>query len=53
MYIQIVRVMPEKGNASKTRNDVIIISSLLNPAMFGTIGFVLKRRFQLYIGKWD
>ena len=45
--------MPEKRNASKIRKDVIIFSTLLNPAMFGTVGFVSKRRFQIYVGKWD
>ena len=45
--------MTEKGNASKTGNDVIVFSTLLNPAMFGTIGFISERRFQIYVGKWD
>ena len=45
--------MPEKRNASKTGNDVIIFSTSLNPAMFGTIGFDSKRRFQIYVSKWD
>ena len=53
IYIRIGRVTPEKGNASKTGNDVIIFSTLLNPAMFGTIGFVSKRRFQIYVGNLD
>ena len=43
----------KKRHAPKTGNDVIIISTSLNPAMFGTIGFVSKRRFQKYIGKWN
>ena len=46
-------IRPKKRNASKTGSDVIIFSTSLNPAMFGTIGFVSKRRFQKYIGKWD
>ena len=44
---------PKKRNASKIGNDVIIFSTSLNPAMFGTIGFVSNGRFQKYIGKWD
>ena len=45
--------MPEKRNASKTENDIIIRLTSLNSAMLGTIGFVSKRCFQKYIGKWD
>ena len=53
IYIRIGRAEPEKRNASKTGNDVNIFLTLLNPVMFGIIGFVSKRRFQIYIGKWD
>ena len=56
MYIRIRRGTPKtlinKKKKKKNESDVIIISALLNPVMFGTVGFDPKRCIQ-NIELWD
>ena len=47
------RLSLEKSIFGQTNASEITSSYFHTPARFGTIGFVSKRPFQKYIGKWD